>query len=190
MKIIHLKEWVKIEEKDNETIITPLSELEDKAFSIKSQHNHRTVAQNASLHLYCQKVSAALNDGGFSVNMVLNRKRDSITRRAFADAKKWVSVIPKALQAIERLEEIVFEKDLELSWTMLLVKDIIWREIQKALFKGKASTSKLNSDEVTQVYQAMNHYLASRIGIESIDFPSIDSMIFEQNYKNMYLSPI
>ena len=180
MKIIYLKKsgWVKIEEKGDETIITPLSQLTDKAFSIKSQHKHRTIAQNSSIHLYCQKVANSLNDAGFSVNTVLNRKRNYAISKAFKSAKRWLMGNNRAIKALERLEAIVLGKgSIELNWTTLLVKDIIWRKIQIALYKNKYSTTKLHPEEVTEVYRAMDKYLTIRIGIESIDFPSIDSLM-------------
>ncbi len=73
-------------------------------------------------------------------------------------------------------------KKAEISWTMLGVKDVIWRNIQVALTK-KESTTTLNTDELTKVYNHVDHYLSNNVGIEHIPFPSIDSMIFEQNYK-------
>ena len=70
-----------------------------------------------------------------------------------------------------------------IKWTMLAVKDVIWRNIQIAITQ-KESTTKLNSDEVTKVYQNVDFYLTDKVGIESIDFPSMDSMIEAQKQRD------
>jgi hypothetical protein len=74
-------------------------------------------------------------------------------------------------------------KKMELTWSMLSVKDIIWRGIQEALLKKK-STTKLTKEEVSYVYKRVDFWLSGTVGIEHIDFPSEESMIFEQKYKD------
>jgi hypothetical protein len=185
-QIAYLKqEWVMIEGKDNKTIITPLSKLTNNTFTIKTQLGNRTNNQNKSLHLYCQKVADTLNDAGLTVHAVLNHKRYAKIEKAFENAKKMVSLFPKAIKVIERLEELVFEKEeVEIEWTMQLVKDIIWRKIQLVVFKDKESTTQLKRDEVSRVYEAIDYYLSSRFGIESIDFPSWEKHIMDIYSKN------
>ena len=74
-------------------------------------------------------------------------------------------------------------KKIELSWTMLGVKDVIWRNFQIALLK-KESTTQLETDEIDIVYKHVDFWLTGTIGIESVDFPSIESLIFKKNYKD------
>jgi len=50
---------------------------------------------------------------------------------------------------------------------------------------NKESTASLKSDEVTKVYEVMNRYLGEKLGLESIDFPSQESMCRQQN-KELY----
>jgi len=57
------------------------------------------------------------------------------------------------------------------------VKEIIWREIQRALF-GKKSTTELTTSEVNKVYEVMSMFLAREFEI-SIPFPSQELM---ENY--------
>lgn len=49
------------------------------------------------------------------------------------------------------------------------LKEIVWREIQKAMF-DKESTTFLTKGEVTQVYDVMSAWLAKNFGID-IPFP-------------------
>lgn len=51
------------------------------------------------------------------------------------------------------------------------VKEIIWREIQKALY-GKKSTTELTVAEVSKVYEVMSMFLSKHFGID-LDFPHI-----------------
>lgn len=100
-----------------------------------------------------------------------------------ASMHKYFSLVSKSLNdggfSIQAI--VALFKKAGISWTMLAVKEVIWRNIQIALTK-KESTAKLNSDEVTVVYKHVDHYLTGTVGIESIDFPSIESMIFKENY--------
>ena len=63
------------------------------------------------------------------------------------------------------------------------MKEIIWRNIQFALL-DKKSTTALTTHELTKVYKNVDFYLSKNIGIDSIAFPSVESMLFEKNYKD------
>ena len=58
----------------------------------------------------------------------------------------------------------------EITPTTQNVKEILWREIQKALF-GKKSTTELTTAEVSKVYEVMAMFLAREFQI-SLPFPS------------------
>lgn len=60
----------------------------------------------------------------------------------------------------------------DVSWTMVSVKEIMWKKLQQVLL-GKASTTKLKKHEIDVVYGHMNKLLGERFGIY-IPFPSRD----------------
>jgi len=198
MKIIHIEslDWCVLKEENGDLAYSPLDK--EKAYSVKNKtFKVRSIKVNASLHVYCLEVAEALNDGGFTVNSFLNRKQEDMIKEVFKWGRETASnklekwFIPKKITDwvstyfLKKLEERILDRrDLELDWSMQLVKDIIWRNIQIALFKDKTSTTQLSSGEVTQVYKTMDKYLSS-LGVESIDFPSEQSMIFKQNYKGL-----
>jgi len=97
---------------------------------------------------------------------------------------KYYSLVSKALNdggfSVQKVVALFTKADIH--WTMLSVKDVIWRNIQMAILKKKSTTT-LDTNEVTKVYKYVDFYLTDKVGIESIAFPSIESMIFEQNYK-------
>ena len=61
-------------------------------------------------------------------------------------------------------------KKVSVPWSMEKVKDVLWREIQEAMF-GTRSTTKLDTKQVSQVHDVLNRHTAENFGI-SLDFPS------------------
>jgi hypothetical protein len=57
------------------------------------------------------------------------------------------------------------------SWTMLSVKDVIWRSIQEAMFPEKTSTTQLETGEVSQVYTQIAKHLSENFNITQ-SFPN------------------
>lgn len=57
-----------------------------------------------------------------------------------------------------------------LEWTLLSVKELIWKEFQKVIL-GKNSTRLLTKKELTQIYDEVNLYLGERFGF-NIEFPN------------------
>ena len=57
------------------------------------------------------------------------------------------------------------------SWTMLSVKDVIWRSIQEAMFPDKSSTTQLETGEVSQVYNQIARHLSENFNITQ-SFPN------------------
>jgi len=60
----------------------------------------------------------------------------------------------------------------ELNWNDGMVKETLWRPIQEAILHKK-STTELNRDEISQVYDTLNRALSIKFGI-SVQFPSIE----------------
>jgi hypothetical protein len=61
-------------------------------------------------------------------------------------------------------------KKVEIIPTKENLKEVVWREIQKAIL-GKESTTFLTKHEVTEVYEVMSMWLAKNFGID-IPFPN------------------
>ena len=62
------------------------------------------------------------------------------------------------------------KQSVEIPWTKEMVKEHLWRPIQKIQL-GKESTTKLTTKEVNEVYETLARHLAQRIGIV-IEMPS------------------
>ncbi len=115
---------------------------------------------------------------------VKNKTLDVRSVKTNAAMHKYFSLVSNSLNhggfTIQKV--VALFKKAGIEWSMLAVKEVIWRNVQIAV-TGKKSTAKLEQHEVTKVYKNVDFYLTSTVGIESIDFPSIESMIFRQNYK-------
>jgi hypothetical protein len=57
----------------------------------------------------------------------------------------------------------------DIPWRQESVKDSLWRPIQVAIL-NKESTTKLNADEVTRVYDTLNRWTGTTFGI-AVQFP-------------------
>lgn len=69
------------------------------------------------------------------------------------------------------------KEGLEIPWSRDTVKENLWKPIQNAML-GKDSTTKLTTKEVTDIYEILNRFTASRLGV-SIPFPNKDELIYQ-----------
>lgn len=82
----------------------------------------------------------------------------------------------------QTLQDVVAKiNKVEIEPTPQNLKEVVWREIQKTMFK-KYSTTYLTKHEVTQVYEVMSMWLSKNFGI-SIPFPVDEGL---QNIKMAY----
>jgi len=70
--------------------------------------------------------------------------------------------------------QTVLAEGTSIPWSETKVKEDIWRTVQIAA-TGKVSTTKLNTDEVSKVYEIVNRHLSQTFGV-SVPFPSKETM--------------
>lgn len=61
-------------------------------------------------------------------------------------------------------------KKVSVSWTMISVKETLWKPIQMAIF-NKESTTQLETHEVSQVYEQLARHLSENLNVNQ-SFPS------------------
>ncbi len=66
----------------------------------------------------------------------------------------------------------VIKPSVDMPWSENSVKEHLWRPIQLAVL-DKESTTKLNRDQVSQIYDILNRNLSEKLGIY-VEFPSKD----------------
>lgn len=65
----------------------------------------------------------------------------------------------------------VLKEGVEIEWNKDLIKNYLWRPIQDFCL-GKGSTTELNTDEITEIYEMINRQLSNKFPeMEHIDFP-------------------
>lgn len=62
--------------------------------------------------------------------------------------------------------------DVDLPWSPDLIKDLMWRPLQKAMFDVD-STAKMKRADYTKVYDVLNRHTSSKLGV-SVQWPSED----------------
>ena len=65
--------------------------------------------------------------------------------------------------------------DFDIPWTETLVKELIWRGVQESMFDIK-STAKLDTSQVTKVYEVINKHISEKFGVTVI-FPTKEEII-------------
>ena len=63
-------------------------------------------------------------------------------------------------------------EDWEIPWTEEMIKEHIWRPVQKVMTE-KMSTTELDTIEVNQIYEVVNRHLSQSTGVH-VDFPHED----------------
>lgn len=61
---------------------------------------------------------------------------------------------------------------MDIDWNTELIKSNLWKPIQVAIFK-KESTTSLNKQDITRIYDTANRYTSERMGI-SVPFPNYE----------------
>jgi len=71
----------------------------------------------------------------------------------------------------QRAYMAALKEGVEISWSKESVKEVIWREFQKALGMPE-STTRLATEEVTRIHMQIAKFVAERFGIICPPFPS------------------
>mgnify|MGYP001613409166 CR=1 FL=1 len=78
--------------------------------------------------------------------------------------------------------QVIAEKGIDMMWSPTLVKELLWRRVQKK-YLGKHSTTELDSiGEITEIYDMLNKFLGENFFITQ-PFPSLESLMEKQNNK-------
>lgn len=76
--------------------------------------------------------------------------------------------------------KVVLKPEVDIPWTAQMVKEFLWRPIQKA-YIGKQSTTELEKvKEIDEIYEILNRHLAQKFGefgLENVPFPSLENLL-------------
>lgn len=83
---------------------------------------------------------------------------------------------------LKKTVKIMRDGGVDIPWSPIMVKDILWRTIQETRY-GKHSTTELSKQkEIDEIHEILNRFLGERMGIEYIPFPSLE--VLEQREFN------
>lgn len=77
--------------------------------------------------------------------------------------------------------------DIDIDWTPVLIKELIWKTVQKSAY-NKKSTADLTSGELQIIWETINRYVGEKFGIH-IPFPSLQALVDEEKNKRNYQYP-
>lgn len=104
---------------------------------------------------------------------------ERLTRKQQKALHLYLRQVSEALNDAGLTIQEVLKFTFELEWTEEAVKEILWRTAQKKMF-GKESTTQLSKQkEIDMIYETMNRFLGEKLHIESISFPSQESLSLE-----------
>lgn len=140
------------------------------------EERQRTKLQNKCIHKYCALLADEMNGAGYTFKKVMNDHALTELEKVLA----WLDNTPLNPDSMRRqlmtklagLERAFFFGDMH--WTMIMVKNFIWRKIQITMF-DKESTTELTTKECKAVYEQISQLMAERFGID-IPWPSLDSL--------------
>jgi len=69
---------------------------------------------------------------------------------------------------------VLVKDDIDVPWSPELVKDYLWRPVQKAI-TGQDSTTKPERSQYSEIYEVINRHVSGKLGI-FIPWPSKDTI--------------
>lgn len=106
------------------------------------------------------------NGKEFEVNIKTSESRTSAQNRSI---HLFCKMLSDALNNAGLDISKTMKEDAAIPWSETLVKELIWRKVQLAMFDTD-STTKLDTKQVSEVYEVVNRHLASTHGV-SVSFP-------------------
>lgn len=99
--------------------------------------------------------------------------KDKRTLQQNAALHLWFTMLADELNTAGLDVMKTMNQDFEIPWTPILVKELIWKVIQKALYDKTSTTELLKEKEIDMIYNIINREL-SRIhkGLNVPEFPN------------------
>lgn len=83
----------------------------------------------------------------------------------------WFTLLADELNNAGLDMKIVLKPEADIPWTPILVKELIWKKIQKTMLGKKSTTELSKTEDIDRVYDTINRWTSIKFGI-SIPFPS------------------
>lgn len=123
---------------------------------------------------------------GEGVSMNTEKKYPQRTLTQNAALHIYFKLISDALNNAGLDMRKVLKPGVDIPWSPKMVKEYIWRSVQKAQL-GKRSTTELSTADIDKVFDVINRHLGEKFGIHE-DWPSIKAIMWKmrQNERPVY----
>jgi hypothetical protein len=78
--------------------------------------------------------------------------------------------------------QIVLDQVAEVQWTPYSIKEVLWKGFQVPM-TGKISTTELETEQVSEVYENLNAMLSEKFGVTE-HFPSVEEQMLQDLTNN------
>lgn len=141
------------------------------------------VGEKNGLRIYSACDIADVKAIGDKQTLVADLKGDKTTRTELQNRSihKYFEILCSALNdagldMIATMKKL--SKNAKIPWSPYAIKERLWRPVQIDTY-GKESSTKLNTDEISVVYEALNNVTSSKLGV-SVPFPDKYSLMDKQ----------
>ena len=120
-----------------------------------------------------RSVIAGISNENFEIEINPERKRTGLQNSCL---HQFYEDISNSLNdAGYDMTQELLRQPIDLSWTLLSVKERLWRPVQTALYPNTVSTTELSTKELSHVTENIQRVLAERVFLD-IPFPSRENM--------------
>jgi len=110
--------------------------------------------------------------------LIFKTYKQSRTNQQNSALHLWFTQLSEALNQDGFDVRATISQDIDMMWTPVLVKELLWRPTQKLLFNKKSTTSLDKMMEIDKIYDVINKVIGERCGIH-IPFPNWEDYLNE-----------
>ena len=129
----------------------------------------RTINSQESLDAAIKELCEAWKEHKYLTISYNTKKRRTLTQNAAMHV--YFKLLADNLNGAGYDQRKLLKETVDMPWSEHSVKEFLWRPIQKAITE-KDSTAKLNTQEISEVYEVINRHTAQKLGI-SVPWPEV-----------------
>ena len=95
---------------------------------------------------------------------------------------KWFELLAEALNDGGLDMKTVLKAEIEIPWTKDMIKEHLWKPIQKLYLKKNSTANLSKKDDIDKIFDIINRQIGEKWGIY-VPFPSIERVMEEEKEK-------
>lgn len=130
-----------------------------------------TVNSKESLEVVIDLIRQTFDEYKY-IDVEIKIKGKARTNKQNAAMHKYFSLLADSLNNAGYDMKKTIKAEVDIPWTPDLVKEYMWRPIQKAVI-GEESTTRAKTKDYPLIYETLNRHTAGKLGI-SVPWPSVE----------------